>query len=410
MNECFTNIKQKIQEIAQDLEETRKQLNEQITQKDQIYNALKTCFDYQAYRELNSDLINLSCEELLNHFISNGLKEGRHLTESIVKNHEKSKYTYREIRAVQELSRRYVGEQLSINTSNQLSEKNKDKCSRIISKTIGTRLPLDKNKDFKFAMQHTLYAPYTKTLASFIPKNGCTSLRYSFAIANNIISGPEDLDWIHSNNQSMNASLENIQNFEYSFVILRNPYERLASAFWNKFIPSSQVDFIDQSGKIFINLLNKGKINSFKDFVNTLWEDPMLISKDGHLRYQTDFLLLSNYDNYFSISDFKLLQKTLLDQVELKIIDTRDFTNHTTFGCKKKSDCYYGSHSIEELTKIKSQKMSINYINFYDEEDAYKITNLYYNDIVVYIEKTGDLESAKYYLRKGLVHSTYYQI
>ena len=154
----------------------------------------------------------------------------------------------------------------------------------------------------------------------------------------------------------------------------------------------------------------RNEINSFKDFVNNLWEDPLLISKDTHLRYQTDFLLLSNYDNYFSLNDFQHLQEELLERVNLKIIDTRNFAKHTTFGCEQKSDRYYGSCTIEELTEIKDQKMAIKYNNFYDEEDAYKTTILYYNDIIAYIEKTGDLDSAKDYLRKGLIYSTQYQI
>ena len=212
----------------------------------------------------------------------------------------------------------------------------------------------------------------------------------------------------------MNANLESVQNSEYTFVILRNPFERLASAFWDKFAISQQETLIDQSGEIFRNLFNKGKssnrINSFKDFVNSLWDDPLLISKDAHLRYQTDFLLLSNYDSYFSLNNFNLLQKTLLERVDLKIVDTRSFAKHTTFGCETKSDRYYGSCSLEELTEIKSQKLSINYDNFYDEEDAYKICLLYYNDLIVYMEKTGDFESAKNYMRKALVYSTRYQI
>ena len=144
--------------------------------------------------------------------------------------------------------------------------------------------------------------------------------------------------------------------------------------------------------------------------MNNLWEDPLLISKDIHLRYQTDFLLLSSYDDYFSLNNFKKLQKTLLNKACLEIIDTREFTKHSTFGYKEMAEGYYGSCSIEELSAIKSQKACIKYDNLYDQEDAYKATVLYYNDIVTYIQKTDDLESIMNYLREALLYSTNYQV
>ena len=317
-------------------------------------------------------------------------------------------------RVVQELSRFYLNSTSKQLFKDAVAEQTTKISCKAIAKTIGTRLSLEDNKDYKFAINHTLYEPKTKCLASYIPKNGCTNLRYSFAVANNFISGPEDIDWIHSNNQSMNANPESINNSEYSFVILRNPYERLASAFWDKFVSGSRADAIDESGEILRNLVDNdkqsNKINSFKDFVNKLWENPLLISKDIHLRYQTDFLLLSSYDDYFSLNNFEQLQKTLLKKASLKILDTRKFTKHSTFGYDKKEEGYYGTCGIEELSAIKSQKSSIKYDNLYDHEDAYKTTVLYCNDIARYVQKTDDLESIANYLRKALIHSTYYQI
>ena len=414
LREYLEQIKITAKKHSELFDDNKAKLSNALECNQKLMAILQNTFMYSTYRYLNPDLGSLDDPSLLDHFISHGFEEGRKCDEEAAKQVQATKYKYQQSRAIQELSRFYLSKKNSEHEDKKANKIEEIKPKKTISKTIGTRLSLEENKDFDFAIKHTLYDPKTKCLASFIPKNGCTNLRYSFAVANNLISSPEDIDWVHSNNQSMNANLESIQNSDYSFVILRNPYERLASAFWNKFLDNSEEDLIDQSGEIFRNLLNKNnsrnEINSFKDFVNNLWEDPLLISKDTHLRYQTDFLLLSNYDNYFSLNDFQHLQEELLERVNLKIIDTRNFAKHTTFGCEQKSDRYYGSCTIEELTEIKDQKMAIKYNNFYDEEDAYKTTILYYNDIIAYIEKTGDLDSAKDYLRKGLIYSTQYQI
>jgi hypothetical protein len=413
LNAYLKQIQTKAQENISILNDVKSQLSQTIEQNKRLNQILQHIFLYETYKAVNPDLKNLDDPSLLDHFISHGYTEGRKCDERTAIEVVKEKYVYRQTRVVQELSRYYLNSTCQKLTEDSIDEQKTKISCKTIAKTMGTRLSLEDNKDYKFAIKHTLFEPKTKCLASYIPKNGCTNLRYSFAVANNFISGPEDIDWIHSNNQSMIANQESINNSEYTFVILRNPYERLASVFWDKFVSDSEVDALDQSGVNLRNLLGNDKqsnnINSFKDFVNNLWENPLLISKDHHLRYQTDFLLLSSYDDYFSLNNFEKLQKTLLEKVCLKIIDTREFTKHTTFGYEKNAEGYYGSCSIEELIAIKSRKASIKYNNLYDQEDAYKATVLYYNDIVTYIQKTDDLGSIANYLREALLHSTNYQ-
>ena len=170
----------------------------------------------------------------------------------------------------------------------------------------------------------------------------------------------------------------------------------------------------ESSGHIFRDIFTQGiesqPINTFKEFVNTLWNNPSLVSKDAHLRYQTDFLLLSSYNHYFSLKDFQTMQETVLKNSDLIITDTRKITKHTTYGYDKAQDSYYGSSSVKELCSLKSEKIAIKYENFYDEEDSYKVTLLYLNDIITYIEKTKDFDSTRDYLHKGLLYSTNYQI
>ena len=417
LSEYLKQIKIEAQKTNELLEQTKKELSDTIAHNNKLSNILQHTFMYRTYKSLNPDLKNLDNKSLLDHYISFGFEEGRKCDEKSAADIEMDKHTYQFTRVVQELARGYLY-QHSPTQSEYESNKDTDNdeyVDKSISKTIGTRISLSKNKDFKFALEHTLYEPTRKCLATFIPKNRCTNLRYSFALANNLISGSEDIDWIHSNNQSMNANLENIQNSIYTFVVLRNPYERLASAFWNKFIEAEKDHFKNEfSGQIFRNIFNSeaegNPIKSFKDFVNVLWRNPSLITKDTHLRHQTDFLLLSNYAEYFSLKQFEALQATVLKRCGLVVTDTRNITRHTTYGYSKGADRYYGNSEIQELSTIKKQKKTIKYENLYDEEDSYKVTSLYINDIATYIEKTKDIDSLRDYLYRGLHYSTNYQI
>jgi hypothetical protein len=415
LSEYLKQIKIEAQKTNELLEQTKKELSDTIVHNNKLSNILQHTFMYRTYKSLNPDLKNLDNKSLLDHYVSFGFEEGRKCDEKSAADIEMDKHTYQFTRVVQELARGYLQENKPQGLNKQVNASETNDHCRKITKTIGTRISLDENKDFKFALEHTLYEPTRKCLATFIPKNGCTNLRYSFALANNLISGSEDIDWIHSNNQSMNANLENIQNSEYTFVILRNPYERLASAFWDKFVTGTNDCYSNEKSKeIFQSILKTNKdensINSFKDFVNTLWENPLLISKETHLRYQTDYLLLANYNDYFTLKEFKALQKKVLEESNLIITDTRDITKHTTYGYTYTDDSSYSCCTLKELNSIKSRDMVIKYDNFYDEEDSYKVTLLYLNDIVTYIEKIKDLNSTRDYLRKALTYSTNYQI
>lgn len=417
LSEYLKQIKIEAQKTSELLEQTKKELSDTIAHNSKLSNILKHTFMYRTYKSLSPDLENLDNKSLLDHYISFGFEEGRQCDEKSAIDIEMNRYIYQQTRIVQELARGYLyqhGQAQSKDKATRDTDNDKD-VGKSINKTIGTRISLNENKDFKFALEHTLYEPKSKCLATFIPKNGCTSLRYSFAIANNLISSPKDIDWVHSNNKSMNANLENIQNSLYTFAVLRNPYERLASAFWNKFISVENDHFEEElSGQIFREIFNCEKevesVDSFKNFINILWENPSLISKDEHLRHQTDFLLLSNYNNYFSLKNFQELQKIVLKKTGLIITDTRNITNHTTFGYDKQDSKYYGTAKLDELTIIKTQKKAIKYNSFYDQEDSYKVTLLYLNDVVSYIEKTGDFDSMREYLHMSLLHSSTYQI
>ena len=103
-----------------------------------------------------------------------------------------------------------------------------------LSKSFGNPDKIEKNEDHEFARRHTLVHLKSNSVCTWIPKNSCSSLRYSIALANGAISGIGDIDWIHKNNSSFTASNKELLTANYSFVILRNPFKRLLSFYCDK--------------------------------------------------------------------------------------------------------------------------------------------------------------------------------
>src|SRR5690606_5133059 len=95
----------------------------------------------------------------------------------------------------------------------------------------------------------------TSCIYSFIPKNACTTMRYSLALSSGCIRGRQDFDWIHNNNWTFSASFRDLVSAESSFVILRCPFSRLASFFLDKVVDCrppahALLPFVDEAGRL----------------------------------------------------------------------------------------------------------------------------------------------------------------
>ena len=107
--------------------------------------------------------------------------------------------------------------------------------------------PISDNKSYIFSLKHALSIYPIDAIYTFIPKNACSSLRYSTAIANGFIQDIGDLDWIHKNNIAFMPTQREIALAKYTFVVLRCPFTRVASCFFNQVV-DGEVDFKDTNG------------------------------------------------------------------------------------------------------------------------------------------------------------------
>ena len=214
-----------------------------------------------------------------------------------------------------------------------------------------TNATLSNNTKFKFAHSHALSLYHPKAIYSFIPKNGCTTLRASLATANGFIDDANaQINWIHNNSYTFSATLSELVTARYTFTILRCPFSRLVSMFLDKFVDKTPVawTFYRSSN----NRFDPDNI-TFSNFIHLLIEQPQLINADIHWKRQNDFLVYKNYDNYFDFNNFREIEKILKDKINLDLVDTRSITGH---GREKYTELDHNNYSDIEASKLKLLK------------------------------------------------------
>lgn len=210
------------------------------------------------------------------------------------------------------------------------------------------------NARFQFAQKHALSIYNSNTIYSFIPKNGCTTLRTSLAAANGFFpyNNPEEhINWVHNNSYTFSANLRDLVTAQYTFTVLRCPYSRLASLFLDKFLDKTPVAWTFY--RSCNNSLDLDTL-TFQDFILKLKNQPNLINADIHWRKQSDFLIYQKYDDYFDLDHFNTIKKTLANKINLNLIDTRNITQHGRENYTKVSGDFSNASAME-LKKLKDK-------------------------------------------------------
>jgi len=236
------------------------------------------------------------------------------------------------------------------------------------------------NHPFLLSKRHALKHFKTGAIYSFIPKNACSTMRFSLAIENGSLSENSNVNWIHSNNTTFNASLNELYNATYTFVILRCPYRRLVSSFLDKIVSKKNDAWIYESS---INYeINIDDLTS-QEFVKHLKKRHVLKS-NIHWRPQTDFLLYEGYDDYFCLEDFEAITTKLESKLNFKVIDTRAKLNHNS--SKYATNHYDKAYnpSVKDIYFLKMNNELPLYESFYNEEILGSIKNIYSKDFEVY--------------------------
>jgi hypothetical protein len=238
---------------------------------------------------------------------------------------------------------------------------------------------IKENEFYDFSLDYLLSIYSLESVYTFIPKNACTSLRFSIAVSNGFLKDISDLHWIHENNDSFQPSKREVAIAKYTFIVLRCPFTRIVSCFFDQVVFNKYFDFTDSTG-------NKLSL-SFYDFLQIV-KSQNRFDRNEHWRNQSDFLHYENYDDYFSLEQFpEAINK--LSNKGLKFFDTRNKMKHSLIGLNKVDGNFSKTNELE-IKKMKEGGNIPSYRSMFDEETINLVKEIYSDDIDLYSSKFGD--------------------
>ncbi|MHC0055476.1 sulfotransferase family 2 domain-containing protein [Actibacterium sp. D379-3] len=266
--------------------------------------------------------------------------------------------------------------------------------------------PLAKNAAHGFAAEHALSIYGARAVYSFIPKNGCSTLRFSLAQANGCIADPGDVNWIHENNHTFGATLAEVLTADYAFVVLRCPYRRLASVFLDKIV--GRDDYVTRllcnaplkdlpALKVFQRkarrrLRGERPLNperfTFRDFI-ALLQHPNGLMANHHWAPQVAFLVYEDYDDVFQLEHFSQVIRTLEARIGFTVQDARRLTDHGTDRLTLDSGVCHADTPIAEIARMKMAGRAPSHSALFDDGLVRAVAQLYADDIAVYTAHFG---------------------
>ena len=245
---------------------------------------------------------------------------------------------------------------------------------------------LSGNAAHQFALAHAMCIYRPAAIYSFIPKNACSTVRLSLAIANGCIEEASEINWIHQNNATFAADLEALICAHYTFVILRDPFARLASCFLDKIVAKDV-----QAWKLHDQIERRLHPNdiTFADFVESMRIRSVRTS-DIHWRPQADFLVYDRYDDYFAVEQFAAATAAIRDRAGIDVVDARPLTKHGLDRYRVLSPEQDHSRTPAiEIAWLQRHGESPHPRSLYTPELVTIVADVYAADVALYADKIG---------------------
>ncbi|UZJ45329.1 sulfotransferase family protein [Marinimicrobium sp. C6131] len=228
---------------------------------------------------------------------------------------------------------------------------------------------------------HALSLYKKAAVYSFIPKNACSTLRYSVAIENECLPPGGDINWIHANNATFSVTLQEALLAKYRFVVLRCPFRRLASVFLDKIVNKEA-----PTAWTYYSLIGRERSLddvTFEYFINSLLS-LKLLKHEIHWRPQVDFLLYEEYSDVFCVERFSSAIQTLKEKIDFDVFDARELTKHGSDRYSLIEEGLWHDVPVKELYSLKMAGRLPSVEGMYPRHIYSAVLNGYKNDVELY--------------------------
>lgn len=240
--------------------------------------------------------------------------------------------------------------------------------------------PLNKNEAHQFAARRALCHYASGAIYTFIPKNACSTMRYTLALANRCIRGKEDFDWIHKNNQTFAATMSELATASSSFVLLRCPYRRLASCYLDRIV-NNQIPEA-QLAQALGGVKDAGQV-TFRQFARAM-VNPLARKVNNHWRDQGDFLIYETYTAYLRLEAFSEAVSEIKRLTGLDVVDARELTTHGLHRLTSVDDRKFCDMPASEISTMMANGRAPTHAAMYDESVAADVADAFATDIGLY--------------------------
>lgn len=250
---------------------------------------------------------------------------------------------------------------------------------------------LAENWMFQLGRSHALCAYASNSIYTFIPKNACSTLRLSLAIANGAIASPDQVEWIHMNNVTFSANLRDLATADYTFVVVRDPLTRLASTWLDQIV----------GRKIEVWELLRATQYAYDWDRLTFRRFAQLVCPPGPLRWnihwqpQVEFLVYERYDDVFVFERFAEAQELIRERAGIEVIDARSITRHGTDQYTLVDDRCYADATPRQVRRMRTQGLSPSHLSLYDQELQELVKFHYADDFVLHANAMESASSAR---------------
>lgn len=244
---------------------------------------------------------------------------------------------------------------------------------------------LEDNEAHAFAARHALCHYATGVIYTFIPKNACTTMRFTLAIENGCIRGDEDFGWVHANNFTFGAELRDLASARASFVILRCPFARLASLYLDKVVrnvPPARLLL-----KLMPNVVDVGDL-TFRMLADAM-KDPIVRRANPHWREQDDFLVFEKYSAYLRVEAFDEAVSEIQRISGMTVRDARALSQHGLDNYALDGAASYCDVPARDIAKMMEAGRAPAKRALYDDAIIAQVRDVYAPDIALYTRLFG---------------------